>query len=51
MALYTLARSLAGRLNAERRATFDNTALFSHYATGRGIVALVVVHLFPRMVG
>jgi cytochrome c oxidase subunit I+III len=51
MALYTLARSLAGLLNAERRATFDNTALFWHYATGQGIVALIVVHLFPRMAG
>src|SRR3546814_4505145 len=36
MVLYTLARSLCGMLDAERRVTFDNTMLFWHYTVGQG---------------
>jgi cytochrome c oxidase subunit I+III len=49
MALYTLARSLTGRLNARRRATFDNTMLLWQYAVGQGLVGLALVHLAPRV--
>jgi cytochrome c oxidase subunit I+III len=49
MALYTLARSLCGLLHRSRRATFDNTMLLWQYAVGQGLVALVVVHLGPRV--
>jgi cytochrome c oxidase subunit I+III len=49
MALYTVARSLAGRLDGVRRATFDNTALFWHYTTAQGLVGLLIVHAFPRL--
>jgi cytochrome c oxidase subunit I+III len=51
MALYTIARSLAGRLSGARRATFDNTRLLWHYAVAQGLLSLAVVHLFPRAVG
>ncbi|WP_230530921.1 cbb3-type cytochrome c oxidase subunit I [Microvirga roseola] len=51
MALYTVARSLTGRLNRVRRSTFDNTHLFWHYGVAQGLVALVVVHIFPRLLG
>jgi cytochrome c oxidase subunit I+III len=51
MALYTIARSLAGRLNAIRRATFDNTQLLWHYAVAQGLIALLIVHAFPRVLG
>jgi cytochrome c oxidase subunit I+III len=51
MALYTLARSLTGRLNARRRATFDNTMLLWQYAVGQGLVGLALVHLAPRVLG
>jgi cytochrome c oxidase subunit I+III len=51
MAFYTIARSLAGRLNHVRRSTFDNTQLFWHYGVAQGLVALLVVHLFPRALG
>ncbi|CAA7612900.1 cbb3-type cytochrome c oxidase subunit I [Magnetospirillum sp. UT-4] len=49
MALYTLARSLAGLLHRHRRATFDNTMLLWHYAVGQGLIALAVVHFGPRV--
>ena len=51
MGCYTLARSLFGLLDSQRRATFDNTMLLWHYMVGQGLVALAVIHLFPRLVG
>jgi cytochrome c oxidase subunit I+III len=51
MALYTVARSLAGRLSGTRRVTFDNTRLLWHYAVAQGLLSLAVVHLFPRATG
>ncbi|WP_119459220.1 cytochrome c oxidase subunit I [Rhodospirillaceae bacterium SYSU D60014] len=50
MAGYTLARSVCGLLDPVRRATFDNTMLLWHYMVGQGLVALAVIHLFPRLV-
>ena len=46
---YTLARSLAGRLDGERRVTADNTMLFALYTAGQGITGLGLLHLFPRL--
>ncbi|GAB3551624.1 cytochrome c oxidase subunit I [Noviherbaspirillum agri] len=51
MGLYTVARSLAGKLNAERRVTFDNTMLYWHYAVAQGVVGIALVHSFPRLIG
>ncbi|MEZ5786044.1 MAG: cbb3-type cytochrome c oxidase subunit I [Xanthobacteraceae bacterium] len=50
MALYTIARALTGRLDRRRRATFDNTMLFWHYATVQGLIGLALVAGFPRLV-
>ena len=49
MAGYTVARSWRGLLDATRRATFDNTMLLWHYTVAQGLVALLLVHGFPRM--
>jgi cytochrome c oxidase subunit I+III len=51
MGLYTLARSFAGKLNAVRRATFDNTMLMWHYTVAQGLAALAIAHLFPTLIG
>lgn len=51
MGLYTIARSITGRLSAARRATFDNTQLLWHYAVVQGLTSLALVHLFPRLQG
>jgi cytochrome c oxidase subunit I+III len=51
MALFTLAKSLAGRIDSVRRATFDNTMLFWLYTAGQGLAGLALVHLFPRLIG
>jgi cytochrome c oxidase subunit I+III len=51
MTLYTIARSLAGKLDGARRSTFDNTALLWHFATGQAVAGLALVALFPRLVG
>jgi cytochrome c oxidase subunit I+III len=51
MGLYTIARSLAGLLDRNRRVTFDNTMLFWHYMAGQGLAGLAVASLFPRIVG
>jgi cytochrome c oxidase subunit I+III len=51
MALYTLARSLCGLVDARRAVTLENTLLFWHYTVGQGLVGLAVVHAVPRLVG
>jgi cytochrome c oxidase subunit I+III len=51
MALYTLARSAAGKLTAQRRATFDNTMLLWHYTVAQGLASLLLIHGFPRVAG
>ncbi len=51
MGLYTLTRSLCGLLNAERRATFDDTLLLWHYTVIQGLVGLAVIHLSPWLLG
>ncbi|MYZ48930.1 cbb3-type cytochrome c oxidase subunit I [Propylenella binzhouense] len=51
MAPYTVARSFAGLLDARRRVTFDNTRMLWLYAVAQGLIALALVHLFPRLVG
>ncbi|WP_207462386.1 cytochrome c oxidase subunit I [Azospirillum sp. SYSU D00513] len=48
---YTLARSFCGLIYAERRVTFDNTMLFALYTVAQGLIALLLVHLFPRLFG
>jgi len=48
MGAYTLARSWCGLLDGQRRATFDNTMLLWHYTVAQGLVALLLVHGFPR---
>jgi cytochrome c oxidase subunit I+III len=49
MALYTLARSCCGLLDAHRRVTFDNAMLFWHYTVAQGIAGLALVHGVARM--
>ena len=51
MGLYTIARWLARKLDSVRRTTFDNTMLFWYYTVGQGVVGLLVVYCFPRLVG
>jgi cytochrome c oxidase subunit I+III len=45
---YTIARALAGMVDATRRNTFDNTRLMWHYTVVQGLIALAVMHA-PRM--
>jgi cytochrome c oxidase subunit I+III len=51
MGLYTVARSVSGMLDAQRRATFDNTMLLWHYTVAQGLIGLALVHSFPRLIG
>jgi cytochrome c oxidase subunit I+III len=51
MAIYTVARSCSGRLDARRRATFDNTMLMWHYTVAQGLVGLALLHIYPRLTG
>jgi cytochrome c oxidase subunit I+III len=48
---FVLARWFAGRLDGIRRVTFDNLSLFWHYSVGQGLLGLLLVHGFPRLVG
>ncbi|UFN49995.1 cbb3-type cytochrome c oxidase subunit I [Roseomonas sp. OT10] len=51
MALYAIARALAGKLDGVRRVTFDVVMLFWLYTVAQGSVGLLTFHLFPRLVG
>jgi cytochrome c oxidase subunit I+III len=44
---FTIARARAGRLNAERRAALDVSAMMWHYTTLQGIVIAIVVNRLP----
>jgi len=46
---YTLARAWAGKLDARRRVTFDNTRLMGHYAMAQGLIGVLLLHGFPRL--
>jgi cytochrome c oxidase subunit I+III len=50
MCWYTLARSFSGLVDSIRRATFDNTMLLTHYTVAQGLIALALVHGFPRLI-
>ena len=43
--------ALCGLLGPERRVTFENTMLFWYYTVAQGLIALALVHSFPRLVG
>ena len=49
MAVFTLARSLAGKLAPQRRASVDTMSLFWHYTVAQGVIVLALVHGFPRL--
>ncbi|MFC7517580.1 cbb3-type cytochrome c oxidase subunit I [Herbaspirillum sp. GCM10030257] len=51
MGLYTLARNRQGLISGRRRVTFDNTMLLWHYTVVQGLVALGLIHSFPRLAG
>lgn len=50
MGSYVTARSLAGRLRHDARATLDNTALMWHYVTAQGIAVAALVRLLPGLI-
>jgi cytochrome c oxidase subunit I+III len=50
LALFALARRIAGRLDAQRRVTFDNARIFWHYVVVQSLAGLALVHGFPRLV-
>ncbi|MCK8787506.1 cbb3-type cytochrome c oxidase subunit I [Roseomonas sp. NAR14] len=47
MLLYTVARSLVGRIDGVRRVTYDNTALFCGYTAAQGVAGAALLHGFP----
>jgi cytochrome c oxidase subunit I+III len=49
MAFYTLARAWNGLLDPERRMTFDSTRLIWHYAVAQGVLMILIVNVFPRL--
>jgi cytochrome c oxidase subunit I+III len=51
MGSYVMARSWAGILRLDARATLDNTALMWHYVTVQGIAGMALVRLLPQWVG
>ncbi|MGF7163340.1 cytochrome c oxidase subunit I+III [Rhodoligotrophos appendicifer] len=50
MCLFACGRMVAGQLDKERRITFDNAKLFYVYTAAQGLVGLLLIHGFPRLV-
>jgi cytochrome c oxidase subunit I+III len=48
---FVIARHMAGRLDRERRVSFENMSLLFHYTAAQSLVGLLLVHGFPRLVG
>jgi cytochrome c oxidase subunit I+III len=51
MGVFTIARHVAGKLDRERRVTFDNLALLYHYTVVQSLFGLALIHGFPRLIG
>ncbi|WP_368744798.1 cytochrome c oxidase subunit I [Desertibaculum subflavum] len=51
MALFTVARQVAGKLDHVRRSSFENTSLLVYYTVGQALFGLLLVHGFPHVVG
>ncbi|MFC7477230.1 cbb3-type cytochrome c oxidase subunit I [Dankookia sp. GCM10030260] len=49
MAFYVAARAWAGMLDGTRRLSFDIVMLFWLYTSGQGVVGLLLLHGFPRL--
>jgi cytochrome c oxidase subunit I+III len=49
LALLALARRAKGRLDRERRVSFDNARLFWHYSVAQALAGLAMVQIFPRL--
>jgi cytochrome c oxidase subunit I+III len=47
---FVLARLIAGHIDARRRATVDSLMLLWLYAAGQGLLGVLLVHGFPRVV-
>lgn len=49
MAGFAAARWVTGQLTSERRVVFDNLSLLWHFAAAEGLLGLVLLHAFPRV--
>jgi len=50
MAAMVAAWSMVGRLNRTRRVGYDNLSLLWHYTVAQGLLGLLLVHGFPRVI-
>ena len=48
---YVVARSFAGALRPDARATLDNTALMWHYTSAQGLAGMALVRFLPQWMG
>ena len=51
LAWFALARRITGKLDRERRVTFDNARMLWHYTVVQTLVGIALVHGFPRLAG
>ncbi|MGJ0484567.1 MAG: cytochrome c oxidase subunit I [Methylomicrobium sp.] len=50
MSLFVVARHFTGKLDRVRSATLENTNLLAYYTVVQGLVGLLLIHGFPRMI-
>ena len=51
MAGFVVARLILGKVDRERRNSFDHVAILAWYGAAQGLLALLLVHGFPRVMG
>ena len=51
LSFYSVARLAAGRLNGERRLTFEVTAMFTHYTVVQAVLSILFLTALPRLLG
>ena len=51
MAGFVVARLILGKVDRERRNSFDHVAILGWYGAAQGLLALLLVHGFPRVMG
>jgi cytochrome c oxidase subunit I+III len=51
MVVFVVARQLTGQLDRVHRNGFDCLSLTWHYTTCQGLLGMLLIHGFPRLVG
>jgi cytochrome c oxidase subunit I+III len=49
MSVFALARLFTGKLDAQRRVSFESAALLAYYTAAQGLLGILLIYGFPRL--